>query len=720
MFATAPKAKVGMRYETPNVSANATVVTVQNAIRAAEAGDTRTLFALYRDLTIGGTHIQAEFNKRKLAVLAQPHAILPADKTKPDDVTAALAVTTMIADADNWNDGLTHLLDSTLWPVTAAEKLFRARNLPTDMPTTVPLRFTLRKLEPVNPTLLCFQQPYAKRRGSMAEGRGQDAQALDAGLSTLDPWESDLRFFTTDAEGCIVYGFDKTYPVDPLRHIIHRGHLLAGIRDNWGGPMRSIVFWWLLSVLGRDWFARAMERFGVPFPVGRTNAKDKEAVDFLSEAFALSSKIGGLVVDSDTQIELKEVAISGLADAHEKFLGVCNREISKVIVGQTLSAEAQPTGLGSGTSALQGEVRNDIRMFDCIKLGETLQKQLFAPFLQINGLRGAAPKIVWGGLSDEDAQGFAALLNVLSQAGFEPTDEAIPTMNERLGFPIQRKVAATPPSPFGGFGGFGGGFGGAGAPARLSAEGDGRWVTISGSPVFIADGESLDDALQKKFGTPAKSRKKVTIQQTAAALQKKGIKLGPSETKPGGDGKWKTRYQIEHSNGKKETASIESLQHLAGFATEVPDGLVILSNQDLIAENLGVPAAWLNPLRDFLTQLEAKAADATLSDQDLMDFLDAAIARVPELFQSMNIDELSQVLEAGMGNAVIDSARRGLRAQVRPAALPAPAPAPQPINLSVANTTPRKKTVQFNRDAQGVITGATLLEADIVTITPTR
>lgn len=636
LFATAAKAKVSNSYETPNLSANATVVTVQNAIRSAEAGDTRSLFALYRDLTIGGSHVQAEFNKRKLAVLAQPHAILPADKTRPEDVTAALAVTTMIADADNWNDGLTHLLDSTLWPVTAAEKLFRARNLPGDMPTAVPLRFTLRKIEPVNPTLLCFQKPV----GSAARNLNLNPN-LNPAEPTLDTWESDLRFFATDGEGRVNYSYADSYPVDPVRHLIHRGHLLAGVRDNWGGPMRSIVFWWLLSVLGRDWFARAMERFGVPFPVGRTNAKDREAVEFLSTAFSLSSKIGGLVVDHDTQIELKEVAISGLADAHEKFIGICNREISKVIVGQTLSAEAQPTGLGSGTANLQGDVRNDIRMFDCIKLGEALQKQLFAPFLQINGLRGAPPKIVWGGLGDEDAQGFASLLNVLSQAGFEPTDEAIPTMNERLGFPIQRKVAA-PPAQFGGasFGGFGGG-----PRKQIEAE---------------------DEEEVKKLSAPMRAR------------------------------------------------------------------LITFQAQGRMAEALGVPAGWLNPVRDFLEELQTKAADATLSEQDLLDFLDRAVARVPELFAAMDIDALASVLEAGLGNAVLGSVRQGLRTREalgapRPARLialrgepfaaPAAAPiAPPPatVNLNLNPPAVRPKSVRFERDEHGRITGATVTETGIV------
>ena len=79
------------------------------------------------------------------------------------------------------------------------------------------------------------------------------------------------------------------------------------------------------------------------------------------------------------------------------------------------------------------------------------------------------------------------------------------------------------------------------------------------------------------------------------------------------------------------------------------------------ADALGVPPAWLNPLRDFFTDLERKASDQSLSDTDLLKFLEEAQARIPELFHRMSIDELSRTLEAGMGAAVMDGIRLRLR-----------------------------------------------------------
>src|SRR5947207_9002418 len=62
---TSARAMVNLRYEPENVSSSATVATVQGALRMAEAGDTRQLFALYRDLSGSGSHVYCELSKRK-------------------------------------------------------------------------------------------------------------------------------------------------------------------------------------------------------------------------------------------------------------------------------------------------------------------------------------------------------------------------------------------------------------------------------------------------------------------------------------------------------------------------------------------------------------------------------------------------------------------------------------------------------------------------------
>jgi len=134
--------------------------------------------------------------------------------------------------------------------------------------------------------------------------------------------------------------------------------------------MRSIVFWWLLSVMDRDWWARALERFGSPFIVARYDQADDKTRSKLEIALSMATRLFGVVVSKETEIELKEAASSQSGDAFDKFHTVCQREKSKHILGQTLSSEAQGTGLGSGVAKGQSDVRNDIRQFDAPPSGK--------------------------------------------------------------------------------------------------------------------------------------------------------------------------------------------------------------------------------------------------------------------------------------------------------------------------------------------------------------
>ena len=144
-------------------------------------------------------------------------------------------------------------------------------------------------------------------------------------------------------------------------------------------------------------------------------------------------------------------AASGDAsNSHERFITICNQEISKLIVGQTLSSNASPTGeLGGGTANLQGEVRDDIRKADAKSLAATFRGQLFEQLLAINGHTGRAPKILFGSESAREQSTTLSLIGKLHEAGLEPDDDALDTLSERIGFGIRRvTVPQNPMMPF--------------------------------------------------------------------------------------------------------------------------------------------------------------------------------------------------------------------------------------------------------------------------------
>ena len=379
-----------------------------DAIKHAERGQTDDLFAIYRDVIANDSHIQAEFSKRKIAVLGDTLNISEATEDDDLDKAAATSIEKMLHNIKGWERFLAHLMDSVLFPVAVAEKVFRPSQEPG-------VNYEIAELVAVEHDLLDY-----------TTGR--------------------LMIRDTDKEtGTRLQTFHEP---DPKRYIIHRGHLLS-LPDQWGGPMRSILFWCLLSTMDRTWWANFLDKYGTPFPVGKYDQNDDNSRGILMTAFSTAKKVGGLVVSKDTEVELIEAAKSDSGDAYEKFLSICQREKSKLILGQTLSAEAQPTGLGSGVAKGQSDVREDIRKFDSVLLGSTLKDQLFGQLMQINNMQGNCPTAVWGSDTTEELQAVGELIQHLKTGGLIITDEGIHTLNKRLGFSVQRsaEIPATPVNP---------------------------------------------------------------------------------------------------------------------------------------------------------------------------------------------------------------------------------------------------------------------------------
>lgn len=394
------------RAEPVTLLKNIDVDQIHNILEAAQTGALRDLFSLYRDILLSDSHLQAELGKRKLAVLGDPYSIMPVDKKNQDDVLTATITKEALEATPGFFIACGHLLDAVLWPVALVEKVYRPVS-------GQPGRYELAELVPV---------PH---------------QLLDYSVTG--------RLRVRDVDPVSGYPTGNTQEPDPNRYIIHRGHLLT-TPDNWGGPMRSLVFWWLLSVMDREWWARFLDRYGSPFLVGKYDQNDDASRSILERAFSYATKIGGLVVSKETEVEIKQAATQSSGDAYEKFLQIAQREKSKLILGQTLSAEAQSTGLGSHVAQEQGEVRSDIRQFDGMMLAQCLRDQLLTQFVRINNLPGRAPKLVWGSESADDAKAVSEMLESLSRAGLEPSDPALVVLSEKIGLEIQRSTR--PMAPF--------------------------------------------------------------------------------------------------------------------------------------------------------------------------------------------------------------------------------------------------------------------------------
>lgn len=375
---------------------------VHSAISSAEKGDTRNYFALARDAVTADTDLAGLISTRLLAVLGDEPAILPADPKKPEDKLAADVIRDAIGRLDNFKMSVClPLLRGHIWPIGIIERTYK--------PAAVPgLTFDWGVIRHVPVELARWTNGYLELE------RVDPVTRLPTG-----------EWFRPGAA-----------------YIAHTGNLLP-TPPTWGGPIRGLIWWFFLKTMTRDWWVRFLERFGTPFPVGKFPKDDTRSQAVLERAFKLATRIGGMAVSTNTQIELVQ-AQTGSADAHQKFYELCTAQMSRAILGQELSSTAKSTGLGSGLSDLQGQVRSDIRQFDAAMLAETLRTHLFRPFLRLNGIPGEAPKIAFGQESEEVSD-TADVLAKLKQAGISLAPSALTTLSERVGMQLQLDPAPAQP-----------------------------------------------------------------------------------------------------------------------------------------------------------------------------------------------------------------------------------------------------------------------------------
>jgi len=395
---------IGSRHEPAAIGQTMDATRLAGVLRSAESGNMGNYFALARDVITGHSHTQAQFATRKLAVLGNSQTLSAANEV-PLETTIAATIGRHLESLPSWFDAMVHLLDSTLLPVSVVEKIWQPS-------ARAGWRYELAELRPVPYRLLDYSTGCLRIRDV-----GPDGEPLGT-----------------------------THEVTQLRYIVHRGHLLTSTPDTWGGPMRAVLFWWLFATQNRDWWVRNLERFGAPFLEGTYNKDDDQSRYMLERAFSAATRLFGIAVPDDASVKIHQANASQSGDAFEQFQSAANKEISKIILGQTTSADAQSTGLGSSIGKEQGEVRDDIRQFDALRLAATIRTQLISQLCMLNGWQVEPPRISWGGDDIAELDVTGDLLKSLRDAGIRVTDDGIKTLSKRMAIPLERDSAPARPT----------------------------------------------------------------------------------------------------------------------------------------------------------------------------------------------------------------------------------------------------------------------------------
>jgi Protein of unknown function (DUF935) len=357
---------------------------VAAAVRAADDdGDIGPLYAIYAAMTHFGP-VQSGLTARVMAVLADGYDIVPASPSEQDAV-ACDYVTRIIADYNSsaghfdFFAACKHLAYGAVFPLAAVEKRYTASGL----------GYSLTALRPLK-------------------------------MSDLQIRPGDLKIESHD---------------DLM--LQKNAYVMHGDKQWAGGAMRAILPWYLFGSCSRDWWLEFLDHYQSPFFVGYTAPGDTQGQQQLSDAFSQALRLHGIVASTGAQIEVVS-ASANQGDGFELAYNKASEEITKILLGQSLSSGTSATGLGSGVANLHADVREDLRKWDAARLSETIQNQLFKQILTINGIAGNTPKIVFGKQAEEDLQLYAGVLKTLRDAGLEPAEDSLQRLSKTFGLTLQR------------------------------------------------------------------------------------------------------------------------------------------------------------------------------------------------------------------------------------------------------------------------------------------
>lgn len=136
------------------------------------------------------------------------------------------------------------------------------------------------------------------------------------------------------------------------------------------------ALWWAhwFKKNGLTFWLIFLEKFGLPTVIGKhaPNMSKPKRDEFLRILKSVQTE-SAITVSEDLAVDLLEASRSGAAsyaDACEYLDDLC----TKRVLGQTLTTDAKPTGIGGGAATEQGFVREDIRCRDALSLAKVVTR----------------------------------------------------------------------------------------------------------------------------------------------------------------------------------------------------------------------------------------------------------------------------------------------------------------------------------------------------------
>ncbi len=258
---------------------------------------------------------------------------------------------------------------------------------------------------------------------------------LPKALKWRDPrW---FEFDREDGETLRLRGNAGPEELPAAKFIVHLHPAKSGL------PIRSglarIAAWGYMfkNFAIKDWVV-FLEAYGHPVRIGKYGPNESEENKRILERALRSLGTDAAAAFPETMsvefIDRKAgTAPNDLWRSHAEYF---DQQISKAVLGQTNTTDAQAGGMGSGQAEVHNEVREDIERADAKILAATLNRDLVIPIVMLNrGPRAKYPRLKIGRPDKEDVESLLDASERLTEMGVEIDAEEV---RERAGVPAAK------------------------------------------------------------------------------------------------------------------------------------------------------------------------------------------------------------------------------------------------------------------------------------------
>lgn len=359
--------------------------------RHSRGGSWRSgIYGVFQEMEECDAHLCSALQTRRIALLGNGWKIVPAGEGSAERAVARTVEETLLA-VPAFDETLNHLLDAIGKGFAVAEVVWR----------TGAAHGAVR-IEAIRPRAQWHFAFDADGALYFMRDEAHASASVPRGAARLLPRPGEYQVFAHSARRM------------PGRKFLHFAFQPA-LGSPYGSPLCARAFgYYHMKKNALKYWARFNEKFGQPTTVARmpAGATDEERA-FVNELLHILPRQGGIVLPDNVNLEFLEAGRVGASGCFRELVDWCNDEISKLVLGQTLTSGE---GRRSGSLALgqvHERVRRDYLLADARALSAVLTSQLVRWIVDFNhGTHVAAPRFVF---DVSDPADYAADLQVDQQ-----------------------------------------------------------------------------------------------------------------------------------------------------------------------------------------------------------------------------------------------------------------------------------------------------------------